>query len=277
MPWTPIIGKGMNLKQVEELINGMKFAPPFVPTKIVIHNTAAPTLAQWHEKAEEDRKAGRVPGITRIKNLERYFRDDRGWPSAPHAFVADDLLWPFTPFNKPGTHSPSWNGSAIGIEMVADFSREDDDAGPGLKVKTNTAALTGMLCRKLGIDPDLGIKLHKEDPRTTHDCPGKDFEKTEFVARVHEWMGHAGDYALDAIPIERGLVVHASRVGSVNVAADDYLNLREKASASSKAIAKLKSKQPVTILSEEMNGPTKWLRVETDKKTGWVAARFINA
>lgn len=273
MPWTPIIGKGMSLQQVHDLINGMKFAPPFMPSKIVIHNTAAPTNAQWRKTANEDAKAGRVPGITRIKNLERYFRDQRGWPSAPHCFVADDLLWPFTPFNKPGTHSPSWNGSAIGIEMVADFASEDDETGPGLLVKNNAAALTAMLCQKLGLDPDIAIKLHKEDPKTDHDCPGKNFRKDEFIGRVHEWMGHAGDLKPDTEEVAGP----APRIGAVNVPDDDYLSLRDKASTAGRLIAKLKNKQSLKILGEEMNGSTKWLRVETKTDEGWVAARYVNA
>jgi len=131
--WSGIIGAPMDIPKVRALIEAMSFHK-WRPSLIVWHNTAAPTLAQWQKSAEEDRRAGRAPGVTRILNLQQYFSVQRGWSSGPHAFVADDVIWPFTPFNMKGTHSPSWNGIAIGIEMIGDFSKEDDDAGPGLRV-----------------------------------------------------------------------------------------------------------------------------------------------
>lgn len=262
MAWTPIIGVGMSLNRVQEYINGLDFRG-WRPSGLVVHNTGAPSLAEWHK----------VSGETRMKNLEHYFKNIRGWPSAPHAFVADDLIWPFTPFDKPGTHSPSWNGTRIGIEMVADFSREDDDAGPGLKVKMNTVALFGMLHRKLGIDPET-IKLHKEDPKTTHDCPGKDFNKVEFIRLVQEWMGHGGDHDDKKLPIDDVPVQPKQRLGTISVP-NDVLNVREKSSASSTIVGRLEDRRLISILGEAQNGNTKWLRIDAQGLKGWVAARFV--
>jgi hypothetical protein len=39
------------------------------------------------------------------------------------------------------------------------------------------------LCAVIGLDPAT-IKLHKEDPATTHDCPGKNVKKAEVIAEV---------------------------------------------------------------------------------------------
>lgn len=252
----------MNAAEMKALIDNMTFS--WKPTKLIVHNTGSPTLKQWHQ----------VPGETRMKNLENYFKNERGWPSAPHCFVADDKFWPFTPFNRPGTHSPSWNGTSIGVEMVADFSTEDDDTGLGLKVKHNTAQLFAILCAKLHLDPDVAIKLHKEDPKTTHDCPGKDFEKSEFIGLVHEYLGHAGDYALSAIPIEP-VAPQPKRRGEVDVDKHQTLNLREIASSTSQVLAKLPFGTALTILGSDMNGSTKWLRVEASGKLGWVAAQYV--
>lgn len=285
MPWTTIVGKKMTVSELRMFVQSLDFSR-WRPSLIVWHNTAAPTLAQWKKSADVDRAAGRVPGITRIRNLETYFRDQRGWSSGPHAFVADDGVWGFTPFNVKGTHSPSWNGTAIGIEMVGDYDREDDDAGPGLLVRKNTVALTAILCEKLGLAPEIGVVvskkpfkttgnifLHKQDPLTTHDCPGADVARDheEMVQEVREFMGHAGEHAdeLEGKPVE-------TRTGTVVVPPGDWLNLRDKASASSFVVTKLSPGVSVVILNEDMNGKTKWLYVmSSNGLKGWVAARYV--
>lgn len=147
--------------------------PAWRPNKIIWHNTGAPSLAQWQQTAAQDKAKGIQPGLTRIKNLEVYFRDQNHWSGAPHLFIAPDVIWVFNPLNAPGVHSPSFNASSIGIEMVGDFEKEDDETGDGLKVKNNCIFATAELCKAIGIDPTIrSILLHKEDPKTTHDCPG---------------------------------------------------------------------------------------------------------
>ena len=263
MAWTPIDGRGLTLDQLKAHVENLKFTA-WKPSFMVLHNTGSPTLKQWHS----------TPGATRMKNLENYFRNERGWQSGPHAFVADDLVWLFTPFTAKGTHSPSWNGTALGIEMVGDFSTEDDDAGPGLKVKNNTAALFGMLHAKLGLNPAT-IKLHKEDKKTTHDCPGKNIEKADFIQRIEEYMGHGGDYALPAMPIAPVAGTYEVWFGEVNVAKGDVLNLRSSSSASSTILARLPPGMDLRVSGEELNGSTKWLRVEAMGHAGWVSAQLV--
>lgn len=261
MTWTPIVGRGMTLPELQHFIDGMLF-DKWRPNGMVVHNTGAPTLKQWHQ----------VSGEARMRNLTTYFRDQRGWSSGPHAFVADDLIWPFTPFNRPGTHSPSWNGTKLGIEMVADFSTEDDDSGAGLKVKLNTAALFGMIHMKLGLNPD-SILLHKEDPRTTHDCPGKDFQKQEFIGLVKDWMNHAGDFheaPINPVPTPPP-PLGSSRITNTP---GDTLNLRDTPSVSGMVLQRLNNATPITVLGSEMNRSTKWLRVKAGAVTGWVSAQY---
>jgi hypothetical protein len=263
MAWTPIDGRGVTIPQLREHVEKMSFSA-WRPSFMVVHNTAAPTIAQWLS----------YPADKRIKNLEGYYKG-LGWPSGPHAFVAPDLIWLFTPFNKKGTHSPSWNGTALGIEMVGDFSKEDDDSGHGLKVKMNTVALFAILHEKLGLNPQT-IKLHKEDRATTHDCPGKDFEKGEFIRLVEEYMGGGGEHP-PVIPFEDPKPVPPAnkKIGTVNIASSDFLNVREAPSASSKILMKLYRGNTLVILGEAKNGVTKWLRVEYGGVTGWVAANYI--
>lgn len=275
MTWTPIIGAGMNVPEVAALVAQMKFAA-WRPSFMVLHNTGAPTLGQWHS----------VPGSTRMKNLENYFRNERGWSAAPHAFVADDLIWPFTPFNARGVHSPSWNGVALGIEMVGDYDNDDPTQGAGLSVVNNTVALFGILHARLGIDPDT-IKLHKEDPLTTHACPGRRIYKAEFIAAVKAYMGTAGEHGFTVTPAtpttpetKTPPVIPHVRVGYVDkLSPGDFLNVRNVASASGKVVAKLNSGALVNIVSEGRNGETLWLQVcdihPNSTPLGWVAARYI--
>lgn len=273
MAWTPIVGKAVSIPQLQEYLERLEFKL-WRPSLIVWHNTAAPTLAQWRESAAKDRTRGLIPGQTRINNLVTYFKG-RGWSSGPHAFVADDAIWLFTPFTAKGTHSPSWNGMSIGIEMIGDFSKEDDESGAGLMVRKNTIALTALLCEKLGLDPQQAIKLHKEDKKTDHDCPGANIarDKKKMVQEVIEYMGHAGEH-VDPPEVPQ---VKPTRVGKVyNLPKNDTLNVRENSSASSKILAQLKSKEKVEILDEGMNGVTKWLRVRTASgQLGWASARYI--
>jgi len=258
--WKGIDGRHMMLPQLQKHIDGLP-ANTWA-SGMTLHNTAAPSIKQW---TPENR-------AQRILNLEKYFRDDRKWSSAPHAFVDYDYVWLFTPFTTEGTHSPSWNGTKLGIEMVGDFSFEDDDAGLGLKIKKNTAALFAMLHKKYGWDPET-IKLHKEDPRTDHDCPGKDIDKAEFIGIVQEYMGHAGDLDYDPPPLKV--------TGSVtNVRSDDVLNVREQSSPSSKILGTLKNGSPIVVTGSGMNGSTKWLSIETAGANarhlvGWVNAHYV--
>ncbi len=138
MTWKGIDGRAFTLAQLQTHIDSLPVTT--WASGMVLHNTASPSLAQ------------RPLGFTQrhIENLERYFRDDLGWSSGPHVFV-DDTATPFhmfTRFTDKGTHSPSWNGTKLGIEMLGDFASEDDDAGRGFKVKQNTVALFAMIHTK---------------------------------------------------------------------------------------------------------------------------------
>jgi hypothetical protein len=265
MTWKGIVGRGVTVPELKDHIAGLSFTS-WRPSLIVIHNTAAPSLQQWMAYPEEQR----------IRNLENYFRNDRGWSSGPHAFIAPDRIWLFTPFTTTGTHSPSWNGISIGLEFVGDFAREDDDSGPGLKVRKNGVATIALLCAKLGLNPETCIRLHKEDPRTTHDCPGRDLaqDRAAVIGEVLEFMGTAGEHLPGPLPIYPTPAAPAARRGQVNTPGDT-LNLRAASSASASILAELPHGEAVEVLSEAMNGKTKWFRVKARELTGWAAARYI--
>jgi N-acetylmuramoyl-L-alanine amidase len=139
------------------------------PQFVVLHNTASPKLSEWHA----------VSGDQRMKNLEDFYKNQQKWSAGPHLFVADDLIWTFTPLTMSGVHSPSWNSVAWGVEMVGDYNVEPF----GDEVFNNAVSSLAALHSLLGLDPNT-LRLHKEDPQTTHDCPGKNVSKPLVIQRV---------------------------------------------------------------------------------------------
>lgn len=171
--WKGIIGKSFTPDEFDAYCQSVAWTG-WRPQFIVLHNTYAPSLAQ------------RPQGLIKqhILNLETYFRDKKQWSAGPHLFVDDHQIWVFTPLNTQGVHSPSWNSKAIGIEMLGDFEKEDFNTGRGALVKANAIAAIASISDALGIDPDT-MRLHKEDPKTTHKtCPGKTVDKTEVIHLV---------------------------------------------------------------------------------------------
>lgn len=169
-PWQGIVGRGMTAPEFENYVSSFALGT-WRPQFVVVHNTGVPTFAQWH----------RVPGPARMKGLERYYRDDQHWSAGPHVFVADDLIWPFTPLYTPGVHAPSWNGVSWGVEFVGDFNTEP--VPPALL--HNGVVVLSALHRKGTLDPAT-IRFHKEDPKTTHKvCPGSNLSKPNLIAAVH--------------------------------------------------------------------------------------------
>lgn len=152
----------------------------FKPDMVVLHNTAVPSLAQ------------RPDGFTQahMANLAGYY-SGLGWKGGPHLFVDDHGIWVFNPLDKRGTHSPSWNSHAWGVEMLGDYDKEPFVSGRGATVRRYAVFAVAELLAKIGkIAAD--VKFHKEDPKTDHDCPGKHVDKSDFLASVAAVMHHDG-------------------------------------------------------------------------------------
>jgi hypothetical protein len=277
MSW-PAVKKNYTQEQFRQHVASLTW-PRWRPSLIVLHNTAAPTLAQWHDTEAKDVAAHLTPGITRIGNLERYFEFDQHWSGAPHLFIPDDFIWEFNPLNEPGVHSPSWNHVAIGIEMVADFDVEDDDSGPGLVVRRNAVFATALLCATLGLDPRKAVKLHKEDPKTTHACPGMDFaqDRDQVIDEIEALMP-GGEHSPHDVAIAIGAMpaptAPAEKKGTVTVA---DLNVRRGPGVTSESIGSLPKGLSVAVLGEASNGTTGWSKIRTPfGSVGWVASRFVS-
>lgn len=185
----PAVKKGFTPDQFTAYVSKIKWGG-WRPQFVVLHNTGAPRLDQWHTY-----KGKPISGETRMRGLENYYRNQQGWSGGPHLFVADDLIWVFNDLTQRGTHSPSWNSIAWGIEMVGDFSAEPFNSGLGAKVRDNAVHALAVLHAARGLNPDT-LRLHKEDPRTTHACPGRNVNKKDMIARIHARMQelHPGDH-----------------------------------------------------------------------------------
>jgi hypothetical protein len=181
--WKGIVGKSFSSAEFTDYLDSITF-DTWRPQFVVLHNTAIPKLSDWHK----------VTGEQRMSGLEHYYRDIQHWSAGPHLFIADDSIWVFTPLNTPGVHSPSWNAISWGVEMVGDYSTEQ----LGTAVHDNTISALAALHASLGIDPNT-IKLHKEDPRTTHNCPGKNVIKADIIQAIFDELSvtNPGDHLQD--------------------------------------------------------------------------------
>lgn len=167
--WKGIVGKSFTSPAFVTYVSGLSF-PAWRPQFVVVHNTGDPTLTTWKT----------LPGARWMKGLERYYRDEQKWSAGPHLFVADDLIWVFTPLDTPGVHAPSWNGVSWGVEIVGDYDHEPFSAAS----RTNALSALTTLHAALGLDPAT-LKFHREDPKTTHKhCPGVNIRKATMVKEL---------------------------------------------------------------------------------------------
>lgn len=167
--WKGIVGRGFTPDQFDKYVKSLKFHS-WHPQFVVLHNTGIPNLARWHDYS----------GAARMRGLAGYYKG-MGWSGGPHLFVANNLIWLFTPLTVPGVHSPSWNEVSWGIEMVGSYSEEPFNP----YVRDNTVKALATLHIAMGIDSHT-LKFHKDDPKTTHkDCPGKHVDKADMIARIH--------------------------------------------------------------------------------------------
>ena len=182
MAWKGIVGQNFTAETFPAYVAGLKWGA-WRPSFTVLHNTAAPTLTQWH---------GPTPAAQRIKNLESFYRDQRKWSAGPHLFVADDFIWVFTSLTTSGVHSPSWNSISWGIEMVGDYDVEPFSVA----VRDNAVLAIAALHASIGLEAS-ALRLHKEDPKTTHkNCPGKNVNKSDMITRISGVMSnlHFGEH-----------------------------------------------------------------------------------
>jgi hypothetical protein len=258
-----------DIESLRQYIRGLNYSN-WRPSNFAIHNTASPTLYQWWHS---------VPPAERMVNLQHYYEHDMGWSSGPHFFIDGKSWWCMTPPNVRGVHSPSWNGYMLGFECVGDYATESDETSNmpaypgGADVMKMAHALSGEVCAFFGWDPG-NLKFHKEDPATSHDCPGKNMVKSEFIEDVREYMGSGGGDT-DTPPDPRPGIVSG-------LAAGDTLNIRASSSSSAPIIGEAENEDAVTVVNEAWNGSTLWYRIKIGEAEGpgiavfgWVSAAYV--
>jgi hypothetical protein len=172
-------GKCLSKDQFTAHVASLKWGA-WRPAFLTLHNTGAPNLAQL--------AAGKGGETQRIKNLEHYYRDQQGWSAGPHLFASPHGIYLGTPLTVPGTHTPSWNSIAWGLEMFGDYDRDAFATGPGAQVRDYAVHAIAVLYAALGREPS-SLRLHKEDTRTAHKhCPGKNVSKADMIKRIGDAM-----------------------------------------------------------------------------------------
>lgn len=164
-----IVGTRFDKAGFAEYVKSVRPLEDFTPDRVIIHNASTPNLDQ--------RKGGFT--AQQMKNLRDYYAG-LGWRGGPHIFADDIGIWVFNPLNVRGTHSPSYNSRSFGIEHLGEYSRGADEhrAGRGKAVWENGLFAAHVLAEWRGIPIDSAhILLHREDPATTHACPGDRIEK----------------------------------------------------------------------------------------------------
>jgi hypothetical protein len=158
------------------------------PRGVVLHNTDAPTLANWPGIwPKGSKQAGQPITVSqRLKNIQHGY-EVRGWKSGPHLFVDTKQINVFNPINARGTHSPSFNTTHWGIELVGDYAKEIMPP----ELRHNAVVAIALLYAMLGHIPSAtNFYFHKDDPRTSHKgCPGKNAgPKDAWIKEVREAM-----------------------------------------------------------------------------------------
>jgi hypothetical protein len=204
--WKGIINKAFTEANFNEYVN--KVVRPAItkhgwrPRGVIIHMTDRPRLSQWPGVV----KGKPITAEQRLRNIEAGYIRDMGWRSGPHWFVSPTNIHAFTPAWTSGTHSPSFNASYWGLELVGNFDVEE------FPESERRLAVHAIAClfAALGMTPTVmrkvqgettfhgSIGFHKDDPRTTHTgCPSKNIgTKEEWAKDVEAEMArlHAGDH-----------------------------------------------------------------------------------
>jgi GH24 family phage-related lysozyme (muramidase) len=184
MAWAGGFDRSFSAAEFKEYVATLKW-DKWKPKGVCLHHTGSPSLAQW--------KATPVPGnpnptmqqreAQRMKNLEHYYKNQQKWSAGPHLFIGE-RIWLGTPLTVQGVHAVSFNATHIGIEMAGNYDIEHLEGD----VRTNTIAALKILHEALGISPDT-LKFHRDDPKTTKTCPGKNIVKADIIAAVKGAMG----------------------------------------------------------------------------------------
>jgi len=274
MPAIPFVGKCFaTSREFLDYLDDIKFGA-WRPRYVTMHHTGGPSLATWRTYNHGNRKVP-ITDAQWMKNLAAYYGNELGWSAGPHFFFTPDNFCVLSLPEKRGVHAVSFNANSWGVECVGDFDSE---------AFTNDIAnryAEGLACLHLalGISPDApfqraasGLHFHRDDPKTTKTCPGRKVDKSDMITRIKSFMARLTDPGSHDDDDPPPAVVPTKRKGTVNVAADDTLSVRDEPSAKSPITRVLHRGEAIEIIGEAKNGETLWFKISGDD---YVAARYI--
>lgn len=279
MAWQGWDGRVVTLEQFKGIVEETPLTGNVLRVEqVTLHNTAAPN---------KDKLLGEMPA-KRMASWLNHYKNLLGWSGSPNLFIfPQGLIGLGCPLTGRSTHSAGFNGKSWSIEMGANFvpGDDDDDAGVGLIIKNLACQCMAILLDHRGkpVEYRKTWFLHKDDPRTTHDCPGRDIEAPDIQSRVLTYynnLSEAGDHgdvptvhvATEGKPVE----AKVQKILVVNVDPTDTLNMRDTSGQLGKIVGKLPRGVKVGVLNEALNGATKWMRIRTPMGyEGWVSARYL--
>lgn len=278
MPAIPFVGSCFpTTRAFLDYLDGLKFGV-WRPRFVTMHHTGGPSLATWKTYAHGTRKVP-ITDARWMANLAGYYGNELGWSAGPHFFFTPDNFCVLSLPEKRGVHAVSFNATSWGVECVGDFDSETFTPD----IANRYAEGLACLHLALGISPDpfvfntRGLHFHRDDPKTKKTCPGKGVDKPRMIALVKHHMAKLGDGGAhdDDEPPPVTVPAPKPRIGTVNVAATDYLSVRDEPSAKSPVTRILKRGEKVEILGEARNGPTLWYRIASEDGGDYVAASYV--
>jgi hypothetical protein len=168
------IKQKVSYEELKEILKTAKWE--WKPNGVVLHNTWLPDLAMVQDYLAGTNKNGKNPKLRKysegqlIDNWWVSYKRNK-WFSGPHLFIFPTGIWIASPLHIRGTHSPSFNKTRFGVEMIGEYDKEVLPES----IKTYTAQALKALLDHMKLEPtEQTLKFHGEDPRTSHKgCPGK--------------------------------------------------------------------------------------------------------
>lgn len=270
----PFVGKCFpTAAEFLDYLDDIKFGA-WRPRFVTIHHTGAPSLKTW--RGYGNRKAP-ITDAKWMANLAAYYGNELGWSAGPHFFFTPDNFCVLSVPYRRGVHAVSFNATSWGVECVGDFDRE------AFTPELANRYAEGLACLHLalGISPDpyvfntRGLHFHRDDPKTNKTCPGRGVDKARMIALVKSQMARMGDDGAHDDDDPPPAVTPTSRTGTVNVAANDFLSVRDEPSAKSPETRRLARGERLEIIGEARNGATLWFKIRSDDGGDFVAARYV--
>lgn len=186
-----IVGKGLSREEFTQYVGAFDFGS-IPPTSLVLHHTWRPRKTEWK-------------GYSSVLSLKKYY-EGLGWKAGPHAFVAEDKIWLFTPMDEIGIHAGEGNATwetntgkifqgfakptgakllscSLGLEIVGDYDNEVWSC----ETYKNAVHVIKTLMAKLNISIDK-VFFHRDFPSAHKSCPGtaitKDWVKAQLTDSV---------------------------------------------------------------------------------------------